>query len=143
MGTHGDTVNTEDEAITLEAQIVREVQRQSLEDVEYWARNDLCATEGEALMGLVVFEEEAERVAVGEDHQRVAYALALFRFELRARWAAVQRRQAPGPEPSAPPLQPLSEDPRSVGLQVLEDESTQEFFRSGATYHENIVGKKI
>ena len=54
VGAHGDTVNTEDEAITLEEQIVREVQRQSLEDVEDWARNDLCATEGEAFMGLVV-----------------------------------------------------------------------------------------
>ena len=70
VGAHGDAVNTEEDLITLEAQIVREVQRQSLKDVEDWARNDLCATEGEAFMGLVGLEEEAERVAVGEDHQR-------------------------------------------------------------------------
>ena len=134
VGARGDTMNADEEAVTLEAQIVREVQRQSLEDVEDWARTDLCATEGEAFMGLVVLEEEAERVSVGEDHQRVAYALALFRFELRARWTAVQRRQAPGPEPSAHPCSP---HPKTQGLEWRPDHKTsrKEPKRRGVAQH--------
>ena len=52
MGAHGSRAHTEvDEAFTLEGRIFREDQRQSLEDVEDWARNDLCTTEGDAFMG--------------------------------------------------------------------------------------------
>ena len=118
VGAHGNTADSEvDEAITLEEQIVREVQPQSLEDVEGWARNDLCTTEGETFMGLVVLEEQAEMVAVCEDHPRVAYALALVRYVLRARWTAEQRHQAPGTEPSShhcslyPKTQPSERSP--------------------------------
>ena len=84
--------------------VLRENQRQFVEDVETQGRHFLAASEEERFMELVISEEQAERVITGEDYQRLAYLWAMQRCELRAHWMAQLAHERARPEPSAPPL---------------------------------------
>ena len=90
--------------VEFEQVVLRENQRQFVEDVEAQGRQFLAASEEERFMELVISEEQAERVITGEDYQRLAYLWAMQRCELRAHWMAQLARERARPEPSAPPL---------------------------------------
>ena len=60
-------------AVEFEQTVLRENQRQFVEDVETQSRQFLAASEKERFMELVISEEQAERVITGEEYQRLAY----------------------------------------------------------------------
>ena len=60
-------------AVEFEQTVLRENQRQFVEDVETQGRQFLAASEEERFMELMISEEQAERVITGEDYQRLAY----------------------------------------------------------------------
>ena len=73
--------------------VLRENQRQFVEDVETQGRQFLAASAEERFMELVISEEQAERVITGEDYQRLAYLWAMQRCELRDHWMAQLARE--------------------------------------------------
>ena len=87
-----------------EQTVLRENQRQFVEDVETKGLQFLAASEEERFMELVILEEQAERVITGEDYQRLAYLWAIQRCEPLAHWMAQLAHERARPEPSAPPL---------------------------------------